>query len=329
MYKIAFFSAHEFDREYFNNHNSLNYEYTYLTCEANEHSIQLAKNHDVVCIFANDKIDHNAVLNLSKLNIKLVALRCAGYNNVDLEAAKMCGITVVRVPAYSPHSVAEHAVAMLLTLNRKLHKTYNKCRDGDFSLQDLLGFSLYQKTIGVVGSGNIGSIFIKIMLGFGCNVQVYDPIINNEIIQLGAKYVSLDTLFSQSDIISLHCPLNQNTLHMINARTLKLMKRGVFIINTGRGGLMDTIAVKNNLLNGKIGHLAMDVYEHESELFFRDLSGTIIRDALISELLMYPNVLITPHQGFFTVEALIAIAKTTTANIEKFFHGEIINQVSI
>lgn len=327
--KIAFFSSHDFDKKSFDLHNIYNYQYTYLDCEINKKTILLAKDHDVICVFANDKIDANIIKIIVKLKIKLIALRAAGFNNIDLKAAKKYNITIVRVPEYSPHAVAEHAVALLLTLNRKTHKAYNHIKEGNFSLTNLLGFDLYNKNVGVIGGGRIGSVFIKIMLGFGCNVFVYDPVTNPEIAGSSAKQVDLDTLFRESDIISLHCPLNKDTLHIINSKSIKLMKQGVFIINTGRGGLIDSIAIKDDLINGKIGHLALDVYEKEEGVFFHNLSDTLIHDEILLELLMYPNVLITSHQGFFTKEALTAIAQITTENINSFFQGTITNEITL
>ncbi|HMT03459.1 MAG TPA: 2-hydroxyacid dehydrogenase [Burkholderiales bacterium] len=326
--KIAFFSCHDFDKEYFNLYNIYNYQYTYLDDEVNKTTILLAKNHDVICVFANDKIDVNVIKIIAALNIKLIALRATGFNNIDLKAAKKYKITIVRVPEYSPHAVAEHAVALLLTLNRKIHKAYNHIKEGNFSLTNLLGFDLYQKNVGVIGAGRIGSVFIKIMLGFGCNVFVYDPVINPEIVKSKAKVVDLETLYKESDIISLHCPLNKDTKHIINAQSINLMKKGVFIINTGRGGLIDSLAAKDGLINGRIGYLALDVYEKEGGVFFHNLSNSLIDDEILLEFIMYPNVLITSHQAFFTKEALTAIAKITTENINNFFQGKIDNKIS-
>ena len=323
MTKVAFFSTHNYDKEYFNLYNKYDYQYTYLDCDLNARTIALAKDHDVICVFANNIVDRVIIDTLVELKIKLIALRCAGFNNVELEYAKHCNIAVVRVPAYSPYAVAEHAVGMLLTLNRKIHKAYTRAREGNFLLDGLLGFDLYQKNVGVIGGGKIGKAFISIMLGFGCNVFVYDPNKDPEIEASKAKYVDLDSLFANSDIISLHCPLNEQTYHIINEKSIKLMKTGVFLINTGRGGLINTNAVKDGLLSGKIGYLAMDVYEQEEHIFFHDLSANIIKDELILELMMYPNVLITAHQGFFTKEALTEIAKITTENIKHFFNDNL------
>ncbi|HLX53562.1 MAG TPA: NAD(P)-dependent oxidoreductase, partial [Aquella sp.] len=246
-----------------------------------------------------------------------------------LSSAKLHNILVVRVPEYSPHAVAEHAVAMLLTLNRKIHKAYNRIKEGDFSLNNLLGFDLYQKNVGVLGAGKIGTAFVKIMLGFGCNVFIYDPVHDQSLVEAGAKYVDINSLFAKSDIISLHCPLNQDTFHIINATSIELMKPGVFIINTSRGAIINTKAAKASLKSGQIGYLALDVYEQEDGIFFHDLSQTIIHDDLLLELITYPNVLITSHQGFFTKEALIAIATITAENINSFLSGKITNQITI
>ena len=265
---------------------------------------------------------------MAKMGVQLIALRSAGYNNVDLAAAKKHGLTVVRVPAYSPHAVAEHAVALILTLNRKTHKAYNRVRDGNFSLDKLMGFDLFGKTVGVVGTGKIGKVFCHIMRGFGCTVLAYDIVENKALntdptgfLRKGVTYVTLPELLKKSDIVSLHCPLNTATHHLINAAALHTMKRGSMLINTGRGGLIDSKAVIEALKTGQLGYLGLDVYEQEEKLFSKDFSEFIIQDDVILRLLSFPNVLVTAHQAFFTEEALTQIAQITLGNIECFEKG--------
>lgn len=325
--KIAFFSAEEYDKVYFEKYNTSNYTITYFSASLCENSINLAADCQVVCVFVNDKLTQDVIKALSEIGIKMIALRCAGFNNVDLHAASQYGIKVVHVPAYSPHAVAEHTIALMLTLNRKTHKAYNRVREGNFSLNNLLGFDLYQKTVGVIGCGRIGSALVQILLGFGCKVLVTNPFEIPDLIARGVEFCNLEVLFNRSDIISLHCPLTSETHHLINQKSIALMKDGVFLINTSRGALIDTNMVKAALQSGKIGYLAMDVYEQEEQLFFHDLSGTIINDALILELMMYPNVLITAHQGYFTREALSQIAQITLSNIDNFINGKMSNEV--
>jgi D-lactate dehydrogenase len=259
---------------------------------------------------------------LAGRGVKVVALRCAGFNNVDLPAARELGIQVVRVPAYSPYAVAEHAVALMLTLNRRTHRAYNRVREGNFALNGLLGFDMHGKTVGIVGTGRIGVALARIMTGFGCKVLAHDLYPNDECKALGVIYVALDELLAQSDIISLHCPLNDKTRHMINPLAIGRMKRGVMLINTGRGALVNTPAVIAGLKSGHVGALAMDVYEQEESLFFEDHSNEIIQDDQLERLLTFHNVLITSHQGFFTREALSAIADTTLANLSQIEKGE-------
>jgi D-lactate dehydrogenase len=247
-----------------------------------------------------------------------VALRAAGFNNVDLSVAGELGIRVARVPAYSPHAVAEHAAALILSLVRRTHRAYNRVRDGNFALDGLLGFDLNGRTVGVVGTGRIGTVFARIMAGFGCHLLAYDPYPNEEMRTLGATYVALDRLFAEADIIALHAPLTAETHHVIDRTSLDLVKPGVMIINTSRGGLIDTEAAIEALKDGRIGYLGLDVYEEEDKLFFEDLSEDIIQDDTFARLLTFPNVLITAHQGFFTAEALAGIAETTIANITAF-----------
>jgi D-lactate dehydrogenase len=253
---------------------------------------------------------------LAEKGVKIIALRCAGFNNVDLNAAKKYNLKVCRVPAYSPQAVAEHAMAMILTLNRKTHKAYNRVREQNFSLNGLLGFDLFGKTVGIIGTGNIGKAFAKIAIGFGCKVLAYDIVTSAEMEKDGVRFVSLDEIFKSSDIISLHCPLNDQTKHIVNKESIVLMKDSVMIINTSRGALIETAAVIEGLKEGKIGYLGIDVYEQEEKLFFRDLSADIIQDDAIQRLMSFPNVLVTAHQAFFTNEALSQIALVTFNNIK-------------
>jgi D-lactate dehydrogenase len=319
--KIAFFSTKSYDREFFSRYVST-HELVYFETQLTAQTVNLAAGCTAVCVFVNDKLNKDVITELSRLGIKLVALRCAGFNNVDLEAAKANNIKVTRVPAYSPHAVAEHAAALILTLNRKTHKAYNRVREGNFSLERLTGFDLFEKTIGVVGTGKIGEAFCRIMLGFGCKVLAFDLIANKELAAKGVDYLPLIDLLEQSDIISLHCPLNEQTKHIINQQTIAMMKDEVMLINTSRGGLIDTPAVIEALKTGKIGYLGLDVYEQEEKLFFNDLSENVIQDDMIIRLISFPNVLITAHQGFFTEEALTQIAKTTLGNMDDFESGK-------
>jgi len=329
--KITFFGTQPYDKDSFIKHNSTyHFELIFLEEKLNEHTVSLAKGSDGICVFVNDTVNETIIRQLAELKINLIALRCAGFNNVDLKTAQACGIKVVRVPAYSPYAVAEHALAMITTLNRKTHKAYNRVREQNFSLNGLLGFDLYQKTVGVIGTGNIGQVFCKIMHGLGCNVIAYDPIKNPVVEQMGISYQPLDELLSQCDIISLHCPLNDKTRYLINKETILKMKDGVMLINTSRGGLIDTNAVIAGLKSGKIKYLGIDVYEQEENLFFQNLSDEIILDDTISRLMSFHNVLITSHQGFFTEEALNQIAETTLSNIRSFSKGEkLVNEIKV
>jgi D-lactate dehydrogenase len=329
--KIALFSSKSYDREYFEKFNgSGNHEITYYEAPLNSDTVNLVQGYDAVCVFVNDKIDRPTLEKLSEHQIGLVALRCAGFNNVDLEAAKELDITVVRVPAYSPEAVAEHAVALILTLNRKTHKAYNRIRENNFSLEKLTGFNLAGKTVGVIGTGQIGASFCRIMLGFGCNVIANDVHESTELINAGVEYTSFNKLLEHSDIISLHCPLTPDTHHLFDKKAFKKMKKGAMLINTGRGALIKTKDAIEALKTEKLGHLGIDVYEQEEKLFFRDLSEMIIPDDLISRLMSFHNVLITAHQGFFTREALEEIATTTLQNITDFEQGKSLeNEVTV
>ncbi len=322
--KIVFFSAQPYDKVFFTKFNTHNAELVFLETTLNEQTVNLAEGAQAICVFVNDKITATVMAKLAGIKITILALRCAGFNNVDLEAAKLNGIKVCRVPAYSPEAVAEHAVAMLLTLNRKTHKAYNRVREQNFALQGLLGYNLHGKTVGVIGTGNIGTVFCKIMLGFGCKVLAFDLIANKALEAIGVEYEPLITVL-KADIISLHCPLNEQTKHLINPETLAMMKPGVVLINTSRGGLIDTTAVIAALKSQKISALGIDVYEQEEKLFFHDLSENIIQDDIIQRLMSFPNVLITAHQAFFTDEALAQIATTTLNNIQNLSENSKLN----
>ncbi len=325
---IAFFSSQAYDREFFDRENK-NHEFRlhYHDTHLGPHSLGLIEGAQAVCAFVNDKLNEEVLQGLAAKGVKTIALRCAGFNQVDLEAAKKLGFKICRVPEYSPYAVAEHAVAMILTLNRKTHKAYARVRDQNFSLSGLLGFDLHGKTVGVIGTGKIGAVFATIMLGFGCRVISYDPNENPELARRGVQPVPLDELLAQSEIISLHCPLIPKvTSHLINAQSIQKMKKGVMLINTSRGGLIDTAAAIHSLKNKHIGYLGMDVYEQEDRIFFKDLTSSIIEDDLIQRLVSFPNVLVTAHQGFFTAEALTQIAKVTLRNLDLCKQGKEIPQ---
>lgn len=329
--KIAFFSTQSYDREFFEKHNK-NYGYDLVFYEGRltTDTSLLLKDTPVVCVFVNDKIDRPLLQQLALQGVSLIALRCAGFNNVDVPAAAEYNIKIVRVPAYSPHAVAEHALAMIMALNRKICKAFNRTREQNFSLNGLLGFDLYKKTVGVIGTGNIGEVFSRIMTGLSCHVLAYDIHKNAELEKLGVTYLPFDELLPQCDIISLHCPLNNQTRYMINEKTIQQMKKGIMLINTSRGALVDTRAVIRGLKSGHIGYLGIDVYEQEENLFFENLSEQIIQDDVISRLMSFPNVLITSHQGFFTFEALSQIAETTLSNIKSFMtEKKLVNEVRI
>ena len=278
-------------------------------------TVPLARGFDAVCVFVNDQLTDATIASLAEGGVTAIALRCAGFNNVDLDAAARHGIQVVRVPAYSPHAVAEHTAALVLSLNRKIHRAYNRVRDGNFALAGLLGFDLYGRTVGLIGTGKIGANFARIMNGFGCRLLGFDRYQNPDCLALGLRYCELDEVFSQSDILSLHCPLTPETHHLIDEEAIARMKRGVMIVNSSRGAVIDTRAVINGLKSGQIGHLGIDVYEEEADVFFEDLSSQVIPDDTLSRLLTFPNVLVTGHQGFFTEDAIASIAETTMQNL--------------
>lgn len=329
--KVAFFSTKSYDREYFDKYNHREkFQLNYFEPSLDEDTVKLTSGFDAVCIFVNDKITREVIKILKENGVKIIALRCAGFNNVDLKAAHEFDVKVVRVPAYSPNAVAEFALALILTLNRKTHKSFNRVREGNFSLERLTGFNLEKKTVGVIGTGKIGLAFCKIMKGFDCNVVAHDIHESSEVLSLGVKYQSLDLLLKDSDIISLHCPLTVDTRHMIDKRAFAKMKDGVMLINTSRGGLINTGDAISALKSRKVGYLGIDVYEQEEQLFFKDHSESIIDDDLIMRLISFPNVLITSHQAFFTKEALIQITTTTFENLTTFSEGkELKNEVKI
>jgi D-lactate dehydrogenase len=321
--KVAVFSTKAYDQRFLDAANERHgHELRYLEPRLTAVTAPLAADCGAVCAFVNDQVDAEALRVLKEGGTKLIALRSAGFNHVDLDAASALGITVARVPAYSPYAVAEHAVALILALNRKLHRAYARVREANFSLEGLLGFDVNGRTVGVVGTGKIGTVFARIMKGFGCRLLAYDPYPNAECEALGVEYVDLPTLFGASDIIALHAPLTSESYHLIDAAALEQMKQGVMLINTSRGALVDTRAVIDALKSGRLGALGLDVYEEEEGLFFEDFSGQVITDDVFARLLTFPNVLITGHQGFFTAEALHNIADTTLANVTAFERGE-------
>jgi D-lactate dehydrogenase len=320
--KIAVFSTKPYDRQALDAANQQDrHELVYFEPRLTPETVPLARGFAAVCPFVNDQLTADVVEELAEGGVQLLTLRSAGYNHVDLAAAARHGVRVARVPAYSPYAVAEHAAGLILTLNRKLHRAYVRVREGNFALDGLLGFDLNGKTVGVVGTGRIGTVFCRIMTGFGCRVLAYDPYPNPDVEAMGASYVALEELLGASDIVALHLPLTPDTHHLIDARALEGMKRGVMLINTSRGGLVDTRAVIHALKRGHIGALGLDVYEEEADLFFEDLSGTVIQDDVFARLLTFSNVLITGHQGFFTREAMENIARTTLENASAFESG--------
>ena len=318
MIKIAMFDTKEYDQQSFEAKVTDDISIKYLETKLTEDTASLADGCDAVCVFVNDTVNKAVIDKLYENGVKLIALRCAGYNNVDLTAA-YGKLHVVHVPAYSPYAVAEHAMALLLTSIRRIHKAYNRTRDFNFSLNGLTGFDLHGKTVGVVGTGKIGRVFIDICHGFGMNVIAYDlfPAKNS-----GITYVSLDELFEKSDIISLHCPLTDDTRHMINREAIEKMKKGVVILNTSRGGLIDAEALLEGIKARKVGAACLDVYEEEADIFFQDRSGHILNDELLSRLISMPNVIVTSHQAFLTQEALHNIAETTLGNIRSYFESD-------
>lgn len=316
--KLAVFSSKAWVKESFIPVNSeYGYDITFFEPRLNIDTVSLAQGHDAICVFVNDVMDGAVLARLNDMGVKLIALRNAGFNNVDIATAQQLGIRVVRVPAYSPYAVAEHTLGLILSLNRKFHRAYTRVRDSNFALDGLLGFDLNGKTVGVVGTGKIGRIFAGLMKGLNCRILGYDKFPNQEAKDMGMEYVDLPQLYREADIISLHCPLTHETYHMINEYAISAMKTGVMIINTSRGPLIDTNAVIEGLKSGKVGYLGLDVYEEEQDLFFENLSDTVIQDDQFVRLLTFPNVLITGHQAFFTKEAIDNIARTTFGNIKQ------------
>jgi len=316
--RIAVYSTKPYDFETLSAANAAGHDFTYINPRLDQLTVALADGHDGICAFVNDQLDSSVLCNLAEMNIKFIALRCAGFNNVDLPAAKKLGITVARVPKYSPYSVAEHTIGMMLALNRQLPRAYNRVREGNFALTGLLGFDMYGRVAGVIGTGKIGKQVCRILLGLGCRVMAFDRHVDQELVSAGVEYHDLPELILQSDILTLHCPLTEDTYHIINDDSLGAMKNGVMLINTSRGGLLDTRAVLRALKTGKIGYLGLDVYEEEASLFFEDRSGAVLTDDTFARLLTFPNVLVTGHQAFFTREALEKIASVTLDNITSY-----------
>lgn len=329
---VAVFSAKSYDRRFLDAANAAagsRHRLAYFEPQLRHDTARLAGGYEAVCAFVNDCLDRSTLTVLGRQDIELVAMRSAGFNNVDLAAARDCGITVARVPGYSPEAVAEHTIALILTLNRKTHRAYARVREGNFALDGLLGFNISGRCFGLIGTGRIGMAAAHLMRAFGCTLLAHDPAPDPALAALGGRYVPLDDLLAQADIISLHCPLTPDTHHLIDSSAVDRMKPGVMLINTSRGAVIDTRAVIAGIKSGKIGYLGLDVYEEEGDLFFENLSDQVLEDDVFARLLTFPNVLITGHQGFFTVEALTSIAETTIANITHFADsGWAIHEVS-
>ncbi|MFQ5582655.1 MAG: 2-hydroxyacid dehydrogenase [Mariprofundaceae bacterium] len=321
--RIAVFSTKPHDKQYLQDANAdFGHELVFFEPHLNHNTAPLAAGFPAVCLFVSDQADREVLEELAKNGTRLIVLRCAGFNQVDLLAAAELGLTILRVPAYSPYAVAEHTVGLMLALNRKLYRAYNRVREGNFALEGLLGFDMHGRTAGIIGTGRIGTVVSQILSGFGCRLLAFDKVQSPECKAMGVSYVPLDELFAQSDIISLHCPLLPETHHLIDDHAVSMMKDGVMLINTSRGAVVDTRAVIEGLKSGKIGHLGLDVYEEETDLFFEDLSDKIIQDDVFARLLTFPNVLITSHEGFFTRDALSNIAETTLRNATDFEAGK-------
>ena len=325
--KTAVFSTKPYDKTYLEAENKTqnpegSHELVFYDVRLNDQTCRLAEGFPAICIFVNDRLGKKELECLAHRGIKLIALRCAGFNNVDLQAAKQLGIAVARVPAYSPASISEFTVGLMLTLSRKIHRAVNRTREGNFALDGLLGFDLHDKTVGVYGTGKIGAGAAKILLGFGCRVLATDMYENEDLKKQGVRYVSKDELFKESDILTFHCPLTPETRHLIDPETIQTMKQGVMIVNTSRGELLETEAAIAGLKSGRIGSLAIDVYEEEAGVFFEDNSSRVIQDDVLARLLTFPNVIVTGHQAYFTAEAMRAIARQTLDNITAFERGE-------
>lgn len=328
--RITFFDTHPYDREVFMKANDrFGHDLVFLEPRLNADTASLAKGFTSICSFVHDRLDREALSILTQGGVRLIALRCTGFNHVDLAAVREFNLKVVRVPSYSPHAVAEHTVALVLTLNRKIHRAYTRVREGNFSLEGLIGFDLFGKTIGLIGLGKIGRVVANIFHGFGCGILAHDLKPDPSLIsQTGLRYVELPELYKDSDVICLHLPLTNETLHLIDEKAIAQMKPGVMLINTGRGGLIDTQALIQGLKTGRIGSAGLDVYEEEEDVFSRDLSEQVLQDDQLARLLTFPNVVITAHQGYFTREALRDIAQTTLENISAFENGTpLINEV--
>lgn len=323
--RIAFFDTHAYDRVSFEDVNrAFGHEITYFESRLSPETAALARGYEAVCVFVNDQLNRKTLEALRAGGTRLVALRCAGFNNVDVGAAEELDMMVVRVPAYSPYAVAEHTVALLLAINRKVHRAYARVREGNFSLNGLVGFDLHGKTVGIIGTGKIGTVVARIMTGFGCRVLLYDQVPNEALAsEIGARYVPLDEIYQQSDILTLHVPLASDNLHLIDARAIARMRRGALLLNTSRGGLIDTHALIEGLKSGQLGGAGLDVYEREAGLFFEDYSSQVIQDDELARLLTFPNVVITGHQAFLTDTALRNIAETTLGNVTSVERGEV------
>lgn len=324
MADIALFSAKPYDRHGFDDSNSalaVPLDIDYLEPRLDEQTAPLAAGAPTICAFVNDDVSAPVLETLADGGTQLVAMRCSGYNNVDLDAAARLGITIVRVPSYSPNAVAEHTLALMLTLNRHIHRAHNRVRDGNFSLDGLVGFDMAGKTAAVVGTGRIGAIVARLLWHLRCEVLAVDPFVDEHLVDLGVSYVPLHEALTRADLVTLNCPLIEQTHHLVDEAALSTMKPGAMLVNTGRGALVDTHAVLDALKSGHLGSLALDVYEEEGELFFEDRSGEIIDDDVFARLLTFPNVLITAHQGFLTREALAAIAETTLGNVRTVLDG--------
>ncbi|WP_296249103.1 2-hydroxyacid dehydrogenase [Pseudomonas sp. UBA4194] len=329
--KIALFSAQPYDRRFFEevlhrDHSDKDWAITYFADRLDADTVALAQGFDAICVFVNDQLDAKVLRTLKQYGVEAVLLRCAGFNNVDLTAVQALGLHVSRVPAYSPEAVAEHTLALVMTLNRHTHRAYNRVREGNFMLDGLLGFNLHGKTVGIIGTGQIGLATARIFKGFGCRVLAHDPVETPDFMKLG-HYARLDQLLGESDIVSLHCPLKDATYRLISAETLTRMKPGALLVNTSRGALIDTRSVIDALKSGHLGALAIDVYEQESSLFFQDHSNAYIDDEIFLRLTTFPNVIVTGHQGFFTQEALEQIASTTLHNLSCYVQGAVCENI--
>jgi D-lactate dehydrogenase len=321
--KIAVFDSKPYIKQIFEEQNNNHFVFKYFKSRLNQDTVSLTSGFKVICAFVNDKIDAEVCEELNRRGVELIALRCAGYNNVDIKTCEKHGISVVRVPAYSPYAVAEHTVALIMVLNRHIHKANNRIREGNFSLDGLVGFDMYGKTVGVIGTGKIGICLINILIGFGCKILAYDKFPDKTVAQMkSVQYVDLDKLFRNSDIISLHVPLTPETHYMINKDSIAKMKQGLMLINTSRGGLVNTKDLIENLKTGQIGSAGLDVYEEESEYFFEDYSHAIIADDILARLTTFNNVMVTSHMAFLTKEALVNIVETTLDNIREYENGK-------